>query len=72
MTDPAAMLVIAAAASAGLAVTTLAAFRGWNQWLALKRLEAERGMARSGGRSEIAELRRRVRKLEAIASGIEL
>ena len=72
MTDPAAMLVIAASGSAALAVTTLAAFRGWNQWLALKRLEAEKGRSRSGGGSELAELRRRVRKLEAIASGIEL
>ena len=72
MTDLAAMLVIAASGSAAIAVTTLAAFRGWNQWLALKRLEAEKGIARSGGRSELAELRRRVRKLEAIASGIEL
>ena len=72
MTDPAAMLVIAASGSAAIAVTTLAAFRGWNQWLALKRLEAEKNAGRVGGRSELAELRRRVRKLEAIASGIEL
>jgi hypothetical protein len=72
MTDPAPLLIIAASGSAAVALATLAALRGWNQWLELKRLQAASGARPTGGRSELAELRKRVRKLEAIASGIEL
>jgi hypothetical protein len=72
MIDMSAM-ILAAAGSAGLAVAMLAGLRGWSQWLELKRLEASRDTPTgAGGRSEIAELRRRVRKLEAIANGIDL
>jgi hypothetical protein len=75
MADPGTLLAIASTGLAGLAIFTAATLRGWTEWLALKRLQASRsGEGRAGGgrRSEIAELRSRVRKLEAIASGIEL
>ena len=57
-----------------------AALQGWRDWVALKREELERGAVPSprkpttpaGARIELADLRERVRKLEAIASGVDL
>ena len=74
MTGQADMVIaIAGTGFAGLAIATIATLRAWNQWLELRRLAILRGAGRgAGGTSEIAELRKRVRKLEAIASGIEL
>ena len=50
--------------------------KGWNAWLDYKRLElAAHGdivLPPAGGRIEIADLKERVRKLEAIAAGIDL
>lgn len=74
-------LLIAASALAGLLVVAGALLKGWQEWLALKtreldvrRLPAEiEGGAREGAaRIEIADLRERIRKLEAIASGVDL
>jgi len=73
MFEPVTLFELAAAALAGLALVLVTALRGWRQWLDLKRLQASDGSGpgrRPAG--EIAELRRRVRKLEAIANGIEL
>ena len=65
------------AGTAGLSIASAAALRGWNGWLELKRLEvdppggkAARPLA-SAARIEMADLKERVRKLEAIASGID-
>ena len=46
-------------------------------WLELKRMElsqltGDRGLPPSSGRIEVADLRERVRKLEAIAAGIDI
>ena len=61
------------------AMLCLAATRAWRGWLELKRLElagrsgqpeaAEDGI---GVRIELADVRERLKKLEAIASGVEL
>jgi hypothetical protein len=61
----------------GLAATGWAGLKAWNGWLELKRFEltheaGDRGLPPASGRIEIADLRERVRKLEAIAAGIEL
>ncbi|MEA1072925.1 hypothetical protein SH584_04965 [Sphingomonas sp. LY29] len=55
----------------------MAALKGWQGWLDFKRLElasrmGEPDLPPAGGRIEIADLKERVRKLEAIASGIDL
>ena len=71
MSDPQTQLTVAGAAAIAIAIATGAALRGWNQWLALKRLEAGRPLG-GPAPSEVGELRRRVRRLEAIASGVEL
>ena len=74
-------LTIAIAALAGLAILTLAALRGWQGWLALKTSELDRLPRTAAGedtaptpaaRIEIADLKERVRQLEAIASGVDL
>jgi len=72
-------LVFAAAALGITAMLCLAATRAWKGWLELKRLEiaarsaqpeaAEDGI---GLRIELADVRERLKKLEAIASGVEL
>ena len=75
--DPLTIAVLSASVIAGLTGAALAGLKAWNGWLELKRLElthesADRGLPPASGRIEIADLRERVRKLEAIAAGIDL
>ena len=71
------ILTIAMSCLLGLVVASYAALRGWSGWLALKRLQFERehidaAPPSTGSRIEVADLKERVRKLEAIAAGIEI
>lgn len=74
---------VISATSGLIAIIVIAAalLRGWQGWLDLKRREldrvpvsrpAEEGSAIGSARIELADLRERIRKLEAIASGVEL
>jgi hypothetical protein len=70
---------ILAATSLGIAaMICIAAGRAWRGWLDLKRLElAAKGVDPAeteeiGTRIELASVRERLKKLEAIASGVEL
>jgi hypothetical protein len=75
-------LVLTAGLLMAVIVLAGAALRAWQGWLDLKRSELERVAAgRNGGeegssigtaRIELADLKERIRKLEAIASGVEL
>lgn len=70
-------LTIAIAALAAVAIVTMAALRGWQGYLALRMQEIGRGDDRPGdgvpaARIELADLKERVRQLEAIAAGVEL
>jgi hypothetical protein len=74
-------LLIAASALVGLLVVAGVLLKGWQDWLALKSRELEvgrgsreiEGGSREGAaRIEIADLKERIRKLEAIASGVDL
>ena len=74
-------MLIAASALAGLLVIAGALLKGWQDWLALKQRELDAGRrapeieggAREGAtRIELADLKERIRKLEAIASGVDL
>ncbi|HKC01980.1 MAG TPA: hypothetical protein VKC17_01595 [Sphingomicrobium sp.] len=61
----------------GLGAAAWTGLKAWNGWLDLKRFElthdaADRTLPPANGRIEIADLRERVRKLEAIAAGIDL
>ena len=77
MSEPMSMIVLAGFGLAGLSIALLAGLRGWQGWLELKRLELaghrpqeSRGPAME--RIEIADLKERIRKLEAIASCVDL
>lgn len=75
--DPVTIGVLAASVIAGLAGASLAGLKAWNGWLELKKMElaqiaGDRGLPPATGRIELADLRERVRKLEAIAAGIDL
>jgi len=80
MTDPNFYLTIAAATLTGLGMLTYATLTGWRGWLALKHqelhvqgdLHAAPSMPNASARIEIADLKERIRKLEAIAAGVDL
>jgi hypothetical protein len=78
MDDPTALFAAAAAIVAGIALAAWTGLRAWRGWLELKRLEMERGprpdplpAGAAMGRIELADLKARVRKLEAIADGAD-
>jgi len=75
--DPGTIGVLAASLLAGLGAASWAGLKAWSGWLELKKMEltqiaGERGLPPATGRIEIADLRERVRKLEAIAAGIDI
>ena len=75
--EPVTIAVLSASIIVGLAGAALAALKGWSGWLELKKMElsqslGDRGLPPATGRIEIADLRERVRKLEAIAAGIDI
>ena len=79
MTD---QIVFAATSLAAIAIVAVTTLRGWQGWLTLKEHELERvrppraepdtGRALGAARIEISDLKERIRKLEAIASGVDL
>ena len=77
MSDPMTLTILAAASLAGLSIALFAGLRGWQGWLEVRRLELS-GTARREPRSpagemiEVADLKERVRKLESLASCIDL
>jgi len=75
--DPVTIAVLSASVILGLTGAALAGLKAWNGWLELKKMEltqiaGDRGLPPASGRIEMADLRERVRKLEAIAAGIDL
>lgn len=87
MSDVNLYVTVALSGLAGLGMVVGAGLTGWRDWVALKRRELEAraegaspapgpgpgpGPANAGARIEIADLRERIRKLEAIAAGVEL
>lgn len=75
-------LIMTAGSLIGLVVIAAALLRGWQGWLDLKARELdgaaptssppENGAGLGTARIELADLKERIRKLEAIASGVEL
>lgn len=78
MNDVNLYVTLAASGLAGLGMVVAAGLTGWRDWLQLKRRELEArgdtpgGPVQAGARIEIADLRERIRKLEAIAAGVDL
>lgn len=74
MSDAGTLVAVLAAAVIALAMLSLAALRGWDGWLELRRLELTQGRradppSPGAARLELADLKDRVRRLEAIAEG---
>jgi len=72
MTDPASLVALAASGLLAVALASAAGLRGWTGWLELRRLELGGRRGGAGARIELADLRARVRRLEAIADGGEV
>ena len=75
--DPLTIGMLSASVIVALAGASWAGLKAWNGWLELKRFElthdsADRTLPPATGRIEIADLSERVRKLEAIAAGIDI
>ena len=75
--DPLTIGMLSASVIAGLGGASIAGLKAWNGWLDLKKLDLAQGagdrtLPPASGRIEMADLRERVRKLEAIAAGIDL
>ena len=74
MSDPY-PIILSTTALAGLAMLLAATLTGWRDWLRLKhrQLGVEPAASPSASaRIELADLRERIRKLEAIAAGVDL
>jgi hypothetical protein len=71
MSDADTQLTLLAAMVAALAIFSLALLRAWNGWLQLRRIELGDAPRRAPPRLELADLKDRVRRLEAIANGVE-
>ncbi|WP_052768803.1 hypothetical protein [Aurantiacibacter marinus] len=74
-------MIVAATVLVALVITAGTMLLGWQGWLALKNRELElrrlppemeHGSPEGMARIEIADLKERIRKLEAIASGVDL
>ncbi len=83
MTDPVFYTSMSAAALAAIGILSVVGLKGWREWIALKREElqhygqsaaatTEPAAPTAFARIEVADLKERVRKLEAIAAGVDL
>ena len=83
MIEPNVYITLALASLTGLAMIVAGGLAGWRGWLSLRRMELGQmhdgihngtmPMAVSAGsRIEIADLKERIKKLEAIAAGVDL
>ncbi|WP_395611946.1 hypothetical protein [Allosphingosinicella sp.] len=67
------MILLALTGLGLVAMVSLAALRAWLGWLDIRRLEIAAGSGAAPGfdRGDLASLRERVKRLEAIAAGVE-
>ncbi|GAA3712837.1 MULTISPECIES: hypothetical protein [Sphingomonas] len=76
MIDPFTTVTLSLSGLAGLGMIVAGGLAGWRGWLQLKRSELDRSgdlpAPTAGARIEIADLRERIRKLEAIAAGVDI
>ena len=70
-------ITIAVASLGSVAIVSQVALKGWNEWIAFKRSELDHrhddvAQPSATSRIEVADLKERLRKLEAIAAGVDL
>ena len=75
--EPISAALVGACVLLAMGLTSFVGLKGWQSWLDYKRLElasqtGDHGLPPATGRIELADLKERVRKLEAIAAGIDL
>ena len=75
--EPLSVAMIGTSIILAIGLACVAGLKGWQLWLDYKRLElaaqtGDHGLPPATGRIELADLKERVRKLEAIAAGIDL
>ncbi len=77
--DPSFYLTISAMVLLTVGIIAAASLRGWRDWIEYKRSEIESqyrpthdGAPSAVSRIEVADLKERVKKLEAIAAGIDI
>lgn len=76
MTDGGDTLLLLAVLLATIAMLSVALLKGWEDWLRLRRLELDQGShhrrpSAAGQRLELIDLKDRVKRLEAIADGLD-
>lgn len=77
MSETVSIITLSIAGLSALAIVAAAGLSGWRGWLELQRLSlaSDREIASpppAGARIELADLKERIRKLEAIAAGIDI
>lgn len=77
MDDSGLILMLSATVLIAIALISMVSLKGFTKWIELKRAEIEiarapERTAGAGGRIELADLKERIRKLEAIAAGVDL
>jgi hypothetical protein len=75
--EPLSIALIGVSVLLAIGLAAIAGLKGWQSWLDYKRLElaaqtGDHGLPPATGRIELADLKERVRKLEAIAAGIDI
>lgn len=75
--EPLTVAMIGVSVLLAMGLACVAGLKGWQAWLDFKRLElasqtGDHSLPPATGRIELADLKERVRKLEAIASGIDI
>jgi hypothetical protein len=75
--EPLTAALLGASILIAVGLACVVGLKGWQAWLDFKRLElaaqtGDHSLPPATGRIELADLKERVRKLEAIASGIDL
>ena len=77
--DSATLVTVAGSAVTGTAILAATGLIGFKQWIALKQTELTTthsvpsvGLPQTAARIDLADIKERIRKLEAIAAGVEL
>lgn len=71
------VIILSAASLIAVSIVSWTMLRAWRDWLAFRKLAINAGqeggdLSSPAARIELASLKERIRKLEAIASGVDL
>lgn len=72
MADPALLVALGSVGTLAITAAAGAALKAWEAWLEVRRLEIEARRSRGPAGLDLAELKERVRRIEAIAEGTGL